>query len=69
MISIVLDKQKDITLARRCPECKEICTQIVLNGFGEQDEKGRLTTDAWDRLRKYSDACFEEEHKCKPKSI
>ena len=65
MISILLDNNKDIKLERQCSKCKEIVIQIVLNGFWEQDEKGRLTTDAWNRLWKYSDACFKEEHKCK----
>jgi len=60
-----IDRRKDVVLERQCVKCKEIVTQRVLNGFVVMDEKGRLSTDTWDRLKRYSDACFEEEHKCK----
>ena len=58
----------DILLERICPECKEIFVQKILNGFVVKDDKSRFSPDTWEWLRRYSDACFEEEHKCKEKT-
>lgn len=63
-ISHKLDNPKDIVLRRQCGKCKEIVTQVVLNGFVDLDSMSRLSIATWERLKVYSNACFEEEHKC-----